>query len=189
MRTSRCFICYPPLCTLRMVAGGSRLGGGRKVVLDTHGDVVRWYRRQWWDNDQDDTDTVDDPLHKQYQANEEGIKSLLERHFPGVRARALEIKGDTCATVHTSTKLPYIGAVPGNPAEPADAQNSLFVATGGNGAAAKSADEIGRLAAISVLTSGSNKNHNGDHHGDAGVVMVDWMDPNISMDMFRPLLL
>ena len=48
---------------------------------------------------------------------------------------------DTCATTHTPTKQLYLGEVlPG-----------LSVATGGNGYAAKSSDEIGRLASTVVL--------------------------------------
>jgi glycine/D-amino acid oxidase-like deaminating enzyme len=47
----------------------------------------------------------------------------------------------TCMTTHTATGRPYIGEL----------SRRVFVAAGGNGSAAKSSDEIGRLAALSLL--------------------------------------
>ena len=44
---------------------------------------------------------------------------------------------------HTPTRLPYIGGVEGRP--------GLTVCAGGNGYAAKSSDELGRIAAASAL--------------------------------------
>ena len=56
----------------------------------------------------------------------------------------LEIRSDACANCTTPTGLPYIGPV----------RDGLYVATGGNGLAAKSSDEIGRLAAKAALAGG-----------------------------------
>jgi sarcosine oxidase len=47
----------------------------------------------------------------------------------------------TCMTTHTATGRPYIGEL----------SRRVFVAAGGNGSAAKSSDEIGRLAALRLL--------------------------------------
>ena len=48
---------------------------------------------------------------------------------------------ESCAVTHTETKLPYIGALGGG----------AFVAAGGCGGAAKSCDEIGRIAGTVML--------------------------------------
>ena len=49
---------------------------------------------------------------------------------------------DACANCRTPNGLPMLGAV----------RPGLHVATGGNGLAAKSSDEIGRLAACAALS-------------------------------------
>ena len=54
-----------------------------------------------------------------------------------------EIRSDACANCRTETGLPLVGKVRGQ----------LYVAAGGNGLAAKSSDEIGRLAALAALGS------------------------------------
>lgn len=51
------------------------------------------------------------------------------------------VTSQTCMTTHTATGLPYVGVVGSRTA----------IAAGGNGAAAKSSDEIGRLAALTML--------------------------------------
>ena len=130
-----------------------KIGGGRKIPLETHNDVVRWYQRNNWRP----------VLYKQYHSNEKDMLSVLNGLFPGLRARAMEVKGDTCVTVHTPNNLPYIGQVPSIPC--------LFVATGGNGYAAKSADEIGRLAAMNVINQKEK-----------------WGDQELSSTTFVPLL-
>ena len=53
----------------------------------------------------------------------------------------LSFHGDYCVIQETPTNRPYIDMLHGQ----------LGVAIGGNGYAAKSSDEIGRLAAITVL--------------------------------------
>lgn len=130
-----------------------KIGGGRKISLEIHTDVVHWYQRNNWS-------TI---LSKQYQFNERDMLSVLNELFPGLCSRAVEVKGDTCVTVHTRNNLPYIGQVTSIPC--------LFVATGGNGFAAKSADEIGRLAAMSVI------NEKGK-----------WGDQELSSTTFLPVL-
>lgn len=69
------------------------------------------------------------------------MAELLRSIVPGISP--LEITSDACANCRTATGLPYIGAL----------RPSLYVATGGNGLAAKSSDEIGRLAALAALGS------------------------------------
>ena len=49
--------------------------------------------------------------------------------------------GDSCVVVETPTRRPYVDTV----------HDQLGVALGGNGYAAKSSDEIGRLAATMLL--------------------------------------
>ena len=129
-----------------------KIGGGQKITLETQSDVARWYNRKGWG-------TV---LTKQHQSNKEAMLSVLDSLFPGLRSRATEVKDDTCVTVHTCSKLPFIGEVPNAP-------KGIFLATGDNGGAAKSADEIGRLAAISVSE-------------------MEWADQELSSEMFLPVL-
>lgn len=67
--------------------------------------------------------------------------------MPGLRVKSVSWK--PCVVSFTAHRRPYIGAVDGN--RPAAAAR-LFVAAGGCGAAAKSSDEIGKLAAGLTLT-------------------------------------
>jgi len=142
-----------------------KLGGGRKIPLHSHSDVVRWYKRQG----------CSQPIMEQYEANKRGMLRMVDSLFPGLREQAIEVKGDTCATAHTRNSLPYIGRVP-DPAPP-----GLFVATGGNGYAAKSADEIGRLAAMSVCADRRG--------GSAWLDESGCEDKQLAPRMFRPELL
>lgn len=68
------------------------------------------------------------------------------RAIPQMRAEGYKIK--PCILANTASGLPYISAV--------DTER-LYVAAGGCGAAAKSSDEIGRLAAELVLGHGANE--------------------------------
>jgi sarcosine oxidase len=132
-----------------------KIGGGLKVPLHSHSDVVNWHRMQGCNAE----------LTEKFESDHQGMLRMVDSLFPGLLAQAIETKGDTCATAHTHNKLPYIGQVP-------EAPKGLFVATGGNGWAAKSADEIGRLAAKSVLA------------GETG-----WADQELSSAMFQPVLM
>ncbi|KAL3865814.1 hypothetical protein ACJMK2_043164 [Sinanodonta woodiana] len=67
------------------------------------------------------------------------IADLIISMFPGIET--LSIKGDQCVIVETPTVRPYIDMV----------HSQLGVAIGGNGYAAKSSDEIGRIAAAMVI--------------------------------------
>ena len=67
------------------------------------------------------------------------MSALLHELVPGLEP--VDVRSDACANCLTPTGLPYIGPV----------RSGLHVATGGNGLAAKSSDEIGRLAAASAL--------------------------------------
>ncbi|CAM6109757.1 unnamed protein product [Calypogeia fissa] len=64
-----------------------------------------------------------------------------------VSALALEsVDRKSCINTYTAHNYPYIDAVDGKRHEEAQ----IFVVTGGNGASAKSSDEIGRIAALLV---------------------------------------
>jgi hypothetical protein len=91
--------------------------------LPTPEDLIAWYRSG---GDRVATDEM---------------AELLRSIVPGISP--IEITSDACANCRTATGLPYIGAL----------RPSLYVATGGNGLAAKSSDEIGRLAALAALGS------------------------------------
>ena len=68
------------------------------------------------------------------------MEQLLRELVP--RLSPLAVLSDACANCTTPTGQAYVGAVaPG-----------LAVATGGNGLAAKSSDELGRLAAHAALS-------------------------------------
>merc|ERR1712217_1019527 len=101
-------------------------------LLETPEDLIAWYRSG---GDEDATKVRTEILH-----------SLV----PGLSP--LDIVSDACCCPRTPTSLPYIGSVaPGH-----------FVVIGSNGLAAKSSDEIGRLAAgvalpASVRTVGMKK--------------------------------
>jgi glycine/D-amino acid oxidase-like deaminating enzyme len=73
------------------------------------------------------------------EATKQEMTEMLHAFVPNTKP--LQILTDTCATLYTPTGQAYIGEVaPG-----------WVVATGGNGAAAKSSDELGRLAALCIL--------------------------------------
>lgn len=67
------------------------------------------------------------------------LTDLLKVIFPGIVFKSF--KSDSCVTMVTGTNTPYIDMV----------HEDLGVAIGGNGHAAKSADEIGRIAACMML--------------------------------------
>ncbi|MCO5560018.1 hypothetical protein L7F22_013624 [Adiantum nelumboides] len=71
---------------------------------------------------------------------------LLRQLMPGLQTRTLSCK--PCAVSFTAHGRPYIDSVDGE--RPASTAR-VFVAAGGCGAAAKSSDEIGRMAALLVL--------------------------------------
>jgi glycine/D-amino acid oxidase-like deaminating enzyme len=73
------------------------------------------------------------------EAAKQKMTEMLHMFVPNTNP--LQILTDTCATLNTPTGQAYIGELaPG-----------WVVATGGNGAAAKSSDELGRLAALCIL--------------------------------------
>ena len=82
--------------------------------------------------------------HEEAAALEE---MLLAQLMPGLRVRPGGITTKPCAVSFTAHGRPYIDAVDGDRTA---ATARVFVAAGGCGAAAKSSDEIGRLAALLV---------------------------------------
>ena len=71
----------------------------------------------------------------------EAMKTALHRMVPGLTA--LSYHSVPCLITHTAHDHPYIDAL---------APEQLYVTTGGNGAAAKSSDEIGRIGALLCAT-------------------------------------
>lgn len=67
------------------------------------------------------------------------LERLLRRHIPGVRP--VSVGSLPCVTTFTRHGNPYIGLT---------RNDRIAAVTGGNGAAAKSCDEIGRLGALAV---------------------------------------
>lgn len=94
-----------------------------KAILRTDAEVAEWYQSG---GDPDLT-----ALHLR-------IITELIPCLATVAADPASVVVDTCVTSHTPTKRPYIG----------EASPGVVVVGGGNGLAAKSADEIGRLAAV-----------------------------------------
>ena len=120
-----------------------KLGGTERAPTDLSGremDLLSWFRRN-----------EDGPVcNVESEALE---KVLLGRLMPGLRVRKLSTK--SCAVSFTAHGLPYIDAVDRKHVlgteEGMSGTRQVFVATGGCGAAAKSCDEIGRLAALMCL--------------------------------------
>ena len=117
--------------SVRLKLGGALMRGAQatsehlepgKRELVTHDDIVAWYKSGG-----------------EATAAEE-MAALLNQLIPGLQP--LGQINDSCATTHTPTGRPFVGAI---------GSDGLFVCTGGNGLAAKSSDEIGRLAALCVL--------------------------------------
>ncbi len=67
------------------------------------------------------------------------MTARIEALIPGIRYKSVHT--ESCAVTYTTTGLPYIGAV----------NDCVTVAAGGCGAAAKSCDEIGRIAGLATL--------------------------------------
>lgn len=78
-----------------------------------------------------------------HQAHAEALKEILLSVIPQLKAKSFHTK--PCVTTHTMSDYPYLDAL-----EP----GRIFVAAGGCGYAAKSSDEIGRLAAQLVEHDG-----------------------------------
>jgi sarcosine oxidase len=72
------------------------------------------------------------------------VRQVLEAMLPGLRVRRYATK--PCVVTYTAHDHPYVDVLDAD--SPADGQ--LFVAAGGCGAAAKSSNEIGRMAALLV---------------------------------------
>ena len=101
--------------------GGGYFNSPQKKV-DNEEDLLRWYRSRG-----------DPKLH-------EDICGFFRRLFPGINV--LNAESDACITCHTKTKQLFIGPISGN---------TMSIACGGNGYAAKSADAIGKIACDMVL--------------------------------------
>ena len=71
----------------------------------------------------------------------QAMKTALHRMVPGLKA--ISYHSVPCLITHTAHGHPYIDAL---------APERLYVTTGGNGAAAKSSDEVGRLGAVLCAT-------------------------------------
>ncbi|MGR3434634.1 MAG: NAD(P)/FAD-dependent oxidoreductase, partial [Shimia sp.] len=99
-----------------------KIGGDRRdVALEGRAAIAEWYR------------SGGDPEVGAY------LEDDLRRLLPDVAMTASHIR--PCMTSYTPDGLPVIG----------EAGPHLTVATAGNGKAAKSSDELGRLAALSAL--------------------------------------
>lgn len=112
--------------TVRLKLGGAKLrsGGseyGPSREMSSNEEIMDWYQ----------TDGSE-------SARDEMIE-LLKGFVPGISP--VGIISNSCATLNTPTRQAYIGQL----------QEGWGVATGGNGYAAKSSDELGRLAALSLL--------------------------------------
>eukprot|EP00571_Detonula_confervacea_P017064 CAMPEP_0172309248 /NCGR_PEP_ID=MMETSP1058-20130122/9602_1 /TAXON_ID=83371 /ORGANISM="Detonula confervacea, Strain CCMP 353" /LENGTH=703 /DNA_ID=CAMNT_0013021843 /DNA_START=119 /DNA_END=2230 /DNA_ORIENTATION=+ len=112
--------------TVRLKLGGSYLDSdGNEYGLDKqmHSDqeVVDWYQSNG------NKDATRD------------MENMLRSFIPNIAPTS--ILSDTCATLNTPSRQAYIGEV----------EDGWAVATGGNGCAAKSSDELGRLAAMCIL--------------------------------------
>eukprot|EP00746_Dinoflagellata_sp_MGD_P086547 gnl/MRDRNA2_/MRDRNA2_34264_c0_seq2.p1 gnl/MRDRNA2_/MRDRNA2_34264_c0~~gnl/MRDRNA2_/MRDRNA2_34264_c0_seq2.p1 ORF type:complete len:465 (-),score=69.76 gnl/MRDRNA2_/MRDRNA2_34264_c0_seq2:11-1405(-) len=142
------FWCYilPPIeypdGTVRLKLGGARMSAAastklssnstaqellkmelaNREKLNTKEDVTNWYR------------SAGDPNWKQVMID------MMNQLFPGLQP--LDILSDACASDKTPSSQPYVGLL----------REGLCVASGGNGYAAKSSDELGRLAACAVLS-------------------------------------
>jgi len=116
-------------------ASNASLAGTRPLASPA--DLIEWYR------------TAGEPAATAEMA--EMLRSLIPEVEP------LEVRSDACANCRTPTGLPYIGELLGDDGRPilrGGDGGHMYVATGGNGLAAKSSDEIGRLAACAVLSVG-----------------------------------
>merc|ERR1712032_1450155 len=120
-------------------------------LLKTPDELISWYRSG---GDQSATKEMTEMLH--------GLVPGLVPH---------DICSDACCCPRTTTGLPYIGPL----------KRGWFVVTGGNGLAAKSSDEIGRLAASAALPQDVRR---------LDAVLV-WGEDDLNLlsaDRFKPLL-
>jgi len=111
--------------TMRLKLGGGRYNAGDLLSGKRKlemEDVADWYRSGG------------------SSASHADMESMLRDLIPDLEP--LAVYSDSCVTCHTPTGQAYVGLL----------QPGLAVATGGNGYAAKSSDEIGRLSAAAVLS-------------------------------------
>ena len=156
-------IAYPDGRTV-LKLGGARTPDEAALYgrpLPTPHDLIQWYRSG---GDPVATDMMAQMLHE-----------LVPNTVP------LAVSSDACANCRTPTGLPFIGAV----------RAGLHVATGGNGQAAKSSDEIGRMATEDALGACymDMVMDTGGAGGAKGTVQhppPPPPDPLLSADRFRP---
>ncbi|KAL3696672.1 hypothetical protein R1sor_010748 [Riccia sorocarpa] len=98
----------------------------RNSLLPKKEDIIRWFHE---DGPQEEADH---------------LLQVLKNLLPGIAIKSVDTK--PCIVTYTAHNYPYIDAADGKSFQ--DAQ--VFVVTGGCGAAAKSADEIGRIAALLI---------------------------------------
>lgn len=99
-----------------------KIGGDpADILLDGDSAIKAWFRGQG------------DPKAAEH------LERLLRRLIPGIRP--VSVGSLPCVTTYTRHGNPYIGAT---------RDERIAIVTGGNGAAAKSSDEIGRLGALAV---------------------------------------
>jgi len=126
-----------------------KLGHGKAPEKNlTPPEIVDWYRN---------------PVPEEL-CNE--LESIFRCVFPGLKP--LSIRYDTCATVKTPSHRPFIDFLPvpsGSQTHLSSSKYSLGVAVGDCGGAAKSSDEIGRLAAEMMINE-------------------DWSDPVLKKEFF-----
>lgn len=100
-----------------------KIGGDPSdIVLDTETDIRAWFRRG------------------ENPAAADHLLAVLRQVIPGINP--VSVHAAPCVTAFTRHGYPYIGFV---------GEGRIAALTGGNGAAAKSSDEIGRLGAILLL--------------------------------------
>jgi len=106
-------------------------------------------------------DEIESWFHSGGSAHEAGaLEATLHRLLPDATISSRDHQ--PCVTVYTPDGWPYIGPV----------DERVVVAVGGSGAAAKSSDELGRLAALAVLADSAD----------------DWADPDLDLSLFSPIL-
>ncbi|CAM6103665.1 unnamed protein product [Calypogeia fissa] len=105
-----------------------KIGGSyhQEPTLSTHEEIVEWFHSDG------------------HEGEVEILLGVLKKLVPGLAVESVDRK--SCINTYTAHNYPYIDAVDGKRHEEAQ----FFVVTGGNGASAKSSDEIGRIAALLV---------------------------------------
>ena len=119
--------------TIRLKLGGAYLDSrgnefGPNREMHDHAEMIEWYQSNG-------TEEAKQDMEKMLRSIVPNVEPRTTRHSIN------KIISNSCVTLNTPTRQAYIGKI----------EDGWSVATGGNGYAAKSSDELGRLAAICVL--------------------------------------